>query len=177
MKSVINSNGLPSAVVCSRASRTGIPMHVTVAGCALPIAQIFKFGIVGSFGALTYYSVLLAMVEWWRVPVLAATSIAFVLVVVETYVLHYHWTFRSDAAHSAVAPRFVFMTVTGFFLNFAIMYAGVTHARINYLLVQTCAIGVVVTWNFLVSSFWVFAGAGSSRPASAEIDDRGGDHG
>lgn len=177
MKSAINSNGLRAAVVCTRARRTRIPTHVTVAGYTLSVAQVFKFGVVGSFGALTYYSLLLGMVELWNVPVLVATSIAFALVVIETYILHYHWTFRSDAAHSAVAPRFVFMTVTGFFLNFAIMYVGVTLARINYLVVQTLAIGVVVTWNFLVSWFWVFGASGSRRPVKSGADDGGEEHG
>lgn len=44
------------------------------------------------------------------------------------------------------------------------MYIGVTLAQVNYLIVQTFAIGVVVTWNLLVSWFWVF-GNRAVRPA------------
>lgn len=165
MKSAIDSNGLPPPADGRSAGRFGIPAYVTLAGYRLPLSRVLKFGIVGSFGALTYYALLWGMVELARFHVLLATSVAFALVVVETYVLHYHWTFRSDAAHSAVAPRFIFMTTTGFFLNLGIMYAGVTLAHVNYLIVQTLAIGVVVTWNFLVSWFWVFGKTAAAQPA------------
>lgn len=120
-----------------------------------PVSRLARFAAVGIFGSLTYYVVLAGMVEVLGIDVLTATSIAFVLVVVETYLLHRHWTFESDIPHQSTAPKFAFMTATGFFLNWFIMHMAV-RSQINYLLAQTCAIVVVVTWNFIVSWFWVF---------------------
>ena len=93
------------------------------------------------------------------VPVMLATSIAFVLVTVQNYVLHYLWTFDSDRPHIAALPRFFVMNVVGFCLNWGIMFAGVRLAEFHYLVVQGVAIAVVITWNVMLSHFWIFAGS------------------
>ena len=104
-----------------------------------------------------YYAALVAMVELMGLPVLVATSIAFALVTIENYLLHRSWTFQSTAAHRSAFPRFVLMSVVGFFLNAGIMYYGVQALQYNYLLVQTLAIVVLVCWNFVLSSLWIFS--------------------
>ena len=70
------------------------------------------------------------------IPVLLATSIAFVFVTIENYLLHYKWTFRSSNAHTIAVPRFMLMIAGGFIINFVIMFAGVKLLDFNYLLVR-----------------------------------------
>ncbi len=96
------------------------------------------------------------MVEMLGISVLVATSIAFVLVTIENYALHHGWTFASAHSHSVAFPRFVFMNVIGFWMNFGIMAAGLHYLSLSYLLVQAFAIVAVVAWNFVVSSYWIF---------------------
>jgi len=119
-------------------------------------AWLARFSAVGLVGATVYYSALWAMVEKLGLPVLVATSIAFVLVTIENYALHHRWTFASIHSHAVAFPRFVFMNIVGFWINFGIMAAGLRYLSLSYLLVQAFAIVAVVAWNFVVSSYWIF---------------------
>ena len=116
-----------------------------------------KFATVGVLGTATYYITLWSMVEGLAIPVLAATSLAFLLVVLQNYVLHYGWTFRSTNPHKIAFPRFLLMSIIGFWLNLGIMFVGVHRFAGNYLYIQAIAIAVVVSWNLLLSEFWIFA--------------------
>jgi putative flippase GtrA len=123
------------------------------------IARLARFAVVGATGAIVYYVALWTLVEWMLVPVMLATSIAFVLVAAQNYVLHYLWTFDSDRSHIAALPRFLVMNVVGFCLNWGIMFAGVRLAEFYYLIVQGVAIAVVITWSVMLSHFWIFVGS------------------
>lgn len=118
--------------------------------------RLARFCAVGLLGTAVYYPVLWALVELVRVQVLAATSIAFLLVCVENYLLHYVWTFDSNKAHTAAFPRFLFMNLVGFWINWGVMFLGVEKLALHYLLIQAFAIAAVVAWNFMLSSYWVF---------------------
>lgn len=115
-----------------------------------------RFAVVGGTAAVVYYATLVAFVELVGLPVLLATSLSFVIVTVENYLLHRGWTFRSASAHAVAFPKFVFMTAVGFCLNAGIMFAGVALLALHYLLAQTVSIAAVVTWNVLLCAFWIF---------------------
>lgn len=123
---------------------------------ALDVRRLIKFGLVGILATFVYYLALWGMVEILNIPILWATSIAFALVTIENYLLHYKWTFRSSNAHTTAVPRFILMSAGGFIINFFIMFAGVKLLAFNYLLVQAVAIAMIVTWNFVLSHFWIF---------------------
>ena len=125
------------------------------------IIRAARFAIVGVTGTIIYYAALWTMVEWMAWQVMLATSIAFVLVTLQNYLLHYGWTFESDRPHVAALPRFVAMNAGGFCLNWSVMFAGVRVAEFNYLAVQGVAIAVVIAWNVTLSYFWIFARGGS----------------
>jgi len=118
--------------------------------------RLARFGVVGILGTAVYYTVLWPLVEVLRVPVLIATSIAFMLVCIENYVLHYRWTFGSTKAHTITFPQFLIMNLIGFWINWGIMFLGVKEFALNYLLVQAMAIVMVIVWNLTLSSYWIF---------------------
>ena len=120
------------------------------------VAKLYRFSIVGILATLVYYVVLWTLVEKIGVPVMASTSIAFFIVVVENYLLHYWWTFRSDAPHATAFRRFALMNTVGFILNWSIMFFGVRHLPLSYLWIQAIAIVAVVVWNFVLSNCWIF---------------------
>jgi putative flippase GtrA len=128
--------------------------------------RLARFGVVGTMGTLIYYVTLWVMVEAFRLPVLLASSISFLIVTLENYVLHYTWTFMSTDSHGTALPRFVMMSAIGFSLNWGIMYLGVERLSLNYLLIQGIAIVIVVMWNFLVSSWWIFGARRVDRDCS-----------
>ena len=105
---------------------------------------------------LVYYLVLWLLVEIAGIQVLIASSIAFILVVLENYVLHYFWTFSSSANHMNALPKFSMMSLAGFWLNLGIMFLGVEYLGFGYLWVQAVAIALVVAWNFVISIRWIF---------------------
>lgn len=122
----------------------------------LHIQRLIRFSTVGVVGTVVYYMLLWGMVEVYGLSVLLATSIAFLLVVAQNYVLHYGWTFASDNPHSSAVPRFLLMSVTGFCINWGVMYAGIRIIEVNYLISQAVAIAIVVIWNFSLSATWIF---------------------
>ena len=118
--------------------------------------RLARFCAVGLLGTAVYYPVLWALVELLRVPVLAATSIAFVLVCIGTYISHYVWTFDSSKGHTTAFPRFLFMSMVGFCINWGVMFVGVERLKLHYLLIQALAIAAVVARNLMLSFYWVF---------------------
>jgi len=120
------------------------------------LRRVLRFAAVGLLATGIYYLILVLLVEVLSVDVLVATSVAFVFVTVENYLLHYHWTFRSGNAHERAFPAFVAMNVVGFAINWSIMYLGTRTLAWNYGIVQAFAIAVVVAWNFGASSLWIF---------------------
>ena len=123
--------------------------------------RVSRFASVGILGTLVYYLSLWLMVEKLGVGVLIATNLTFLIVTVENYILHYHWTFASDNAHRVAFPRFFLMNVGGFFINWTVMYVGVRWSPFNYLIVQALSIGFVVVWNYLLTHFWIFRDHGT----------------
>jgi putative flippase GtrA len=122
---------------------------------AMSGARLMRFAFVGVLGTLAYYAVLSVLVEACGLPVMLSTSIAFVVVTVENYLLHRGWTFRSEAAHGEALPRFLLMCAAGFGINWMLMSIGI-RLGFHYLLVQGAAIAAIVAWNFAVSSYWIF---------------------
>ena len=120
---------------------------------AIDIFRLGRFGFVGGLGTAIYYLSLWLLVEKIHIGIMLATSISFILVVIENYVLHYHWTFSSNRSHRSAFPRFLLMGITGFALNWSIMYVGTVELNFNYLLVQALSIAVIVIWNLVISTF------------------------
>ena len=112
-------------------------------------AALVRFALVGLAGSLVYFALLWSMVDLLHWPVIPASCCAFVLVVVENYLLHRAWTFHSTAPHGQALPGFVLVSVVGFCVNGAVMALGVEWLGLNYLAVQLVAIGVVVVCNFV----------------------------
>ncbi len=85
-----------------------------------------------------------------------ATTIAFVVVVLHNYFLHYLWTLASTTMHVKAPPQVFSMSATRFGINWANMFAGVEWLKFKCLLVQAAAIGAVVAWNVLITHLVIF---------------------
>lgn len=120
------------------------------------LTRVARFGAVGVFTAVVHYGLLYLGVEFLRLGAIIASSFGFVVAVIFNYLMHYSWTFVHDAPHGRTIGRYLVMIAVGFVVNGAVMYAGVDVLALNYLLVQVAALVVVVLWNFIVSSTWVF---------------------
>ncbi len=118
--------------------------------------KVFRFGVVGVCTAVLYYGLLYAFVELLGMNATLSSSVVYLIVIVFNYLMHYSWTFTVSAAHNTALKRYLFMTACGFLINGLIMYAGVSHLGMNYFLVQTASMALIILWNFTVSMLWVF---------------------
>ena len=120
------------------------------------LLKVFRFGVVGLSTAALYYALLYGSVEALGLNATLASSGVYVLVLGFNYLMHHSWTFSQSTAHTHTLSRYLLMVFCGFMINAVIMYAGVSLAGMNYLLVQGAAMLSVISWNFTVSLLWVF---------------------
>lgn len=118
--------------------------------------RLIRFLISGGAGAVTFFGLLIIMVEWLKIDHTVATCIAFVIAVLQNYAFHYNLTFRSEKGHRWALPRFVVASVIGFFLNGGVVWLGTSVAGLHYLLAQFVAAGFVVLSNYVLAVLWVF---------------------
>jgi len=74
-----------------------------------------------------------------------------------SYLLNRRFTFRSDRAHGAAVPRFIFITAIAFGLTGVLMWILSEHFGIYYMFAQLITTGIVLIWTFLGNRFWTFA--------------------
>ena len=121
------------------------------------IGQFLLFAGIGAIGTIGHYTTLIVLVQFWAVDPVFASSFGFVVGAVINYILNYHFTFQSKKRHAEALTKFLIVATIGAGINGLIMYLGVENTNINYLVVQICATGVVLLWNFIVNKLWTFA--------------------
>ena len=120
------------------------------------LTRVARFSTVGVATAALQATLLYLGVELASLDPTLTSSVAFVIVVIFNYLMHYTWTFTDPGPHARTLSRYLFMIACGFLINGGVMYAGVEWLGINYLLVQVVAFACVIAWNFLVALMWVF---------------------
>lgn len=126
--------------------------------------RFVKYGAVGALGTATDVGVMLALVTYaGLVPVLANVA-GFAFGVGQNFILNRRLTFPESrgAAASRQFTRFFIVSVVGLAVNLPVFlfvesslnpYLG-AH---SYKAAKMCAIGVVLTWNFLANRLWTFS--------------------
>lgn len=122
----------------------------------LQAGRLVRFGLVGFITAVVHYGLLYLLVEYAGLQATLSSSLGFLVAVAVNYGMHYSWTFAAPVPHGRAVTRYIVMIALGFLINGGVMQVGVEMLEMNYLLVQLAAFACVITWNFLVSSLWVF---------------------
>jgi putative flippase GtrA len=120
------------------------------------VQQFLKFVGVGGIVAVVHFSLLLVLVQSWRIDPVVASSIGFVASATLNYWLNYTFTFRSQARHGTAITKFFGIAVVGLSLNTALMSVGIELLDLNYIVTQIGAIVCVVFWNFFANRAWTF---------------------
>lgn len=131
------------------------------------LKEIVKFVLTGGVCFLIEYAALIALKEWLRLPVVAATPLAFLISVVFNYLLCVKWVFAGAREGSRAAQLgFVLTSVMGLFLNWGIMWAltalfgedvllftllGV-EVKV-YMLNKIIATALVMVWNYFTKRY------------------------
>ena len=114
-----------------------------------------RYGLVGIAGAITHFLILYVAVEKFHLSEILSTSIAFLWVVLQNYLLHYHWAFKSERRHEVTFPLYLVLTFSGFWINLLVFWGALEFSG-NYLLSQVVASLIVIVWNFIGSRFFIF---------------------
>ena len=118
--------------------------------------RFLRFCVVGLATAVLHYGMLYLGVEYAGLVPTLASSIGFVVAVTFNYSMHYSWTFGEPAPHGRTLLRYLVMVACGFVINGGVMYVASELMDIVYLISQAVALVAVLSWNYLVASYWVF---------------------
>lgn len=117
---------------------------------------VLRFVLVGGSTALLFLGLTFGLVEGAGLHATVASTVACIAAICYNYLLHYHWTFGSDAPHGRVLVRYLVTCAGAVLLNGLVMYFGPAVLTLHYMYVQLLASIVMVLWTFSVSSVWVF---------------------
>lgn len=126
--------------------------------------QFVKFAIVGGSGTIVNLIVLkLCLLGWaqissqtpFRIEILAS-AIAFLVAVVNNYLLNRWWTFRSSGPAHLEFGKFLAVSLAGLGLNTLAFSIFRGHLDLPVLISQVLAIGCVLPFNFVLNKFWSF---------------------
>ena len=118
--------------------------------------QTARFFLVGGTTGLLYVVLFYALVELLTMPIVLASTLVCFAAMLYNYLMHYHWTFASNASHKGVLVRYLIMCAGAVVGNALIMHFGTTKTDIHYMIVQFVGIAFMASWNLCLSSFWVF---------------------
>jgi len=117
---------------------------------------VLRFLFVGGSTAFIFLGSTFGLVEGLHISAVLASTIACLIALCFNYLLHYHWTFASEAAHGLTLIRYLLMCAGGLLLNGLIMYFGTLLGTVHYMVVQIFAGLAMVCWSLCLSYFWVF---------------------
>ena len=145
------STPIPSA----KAARRGLP--ALYARLPAPLAELVRFGGVGTTCAGIYFVLLWVISEWIRLPMALRATLAYAPAMLANYLLHRTFTFRSIRPHTHAGPRYVIVQLGGMLINRGVLWLGVDVKAWPYLPVQASAIGIMALWSFAGQKFWTFS--------------------
>lgn len=117
---------------------------------------LLRFLFVGGSTTVIFFGLTYVLVEVAGLHVTLASTLACIIAVCYNYLLHYHWTFVTDAPHGLVLVRYLLMCAGAVLINALVMHFGVKWSNTNYMVVQVVATLALTCWSFTVSSIWVF---------------------
>lgn len=119
-------------------------------------ARFVAYACVGAMGTVVQFALLAALVSSHALGAVAASCIGAVAGALVNYLLNYRFTFRSDKAHRAAAPRFFLVAAAGVALTSVLMTV-FTHAlRLPWLVAQCFTTACVLALTYTINSAWAF---------------------
>lgn len=121
------------------------------------IKQLFRFGIIGGLAFVIDYSILYICTEFLGIHYLISTFIAFSISTIFNYIASVKWVFDVDQSKSATKNfiTFVVFSIIGLILNEIIMWFGVEHLHMYFMIVKIGATAIVMVFNFVTRKIFL----------------------
>jgi putative flippase GtrA len=119
--------------------------------------QLVRFGAVGAAGFVVNLAVYALFVHPIGVDYHAAAVAAWLVAVLNNFVLNRHWTFdaRHERAHTQ-AVRFIVVSLAAFVVNLLLLTLFVESAGMGKVPAQALAVAASMPFNFLGNKLWTF---------------------
>jgi putative flippase GtrA len=119
--------------------------------------QLVRFGVVGAVGFVVNLAVYALFVHPLGVDYHVAAVAAWLVAVVNNFVLNRHWTFDArDGVARFQAIRFLAVSVGAFIVSLLLLTLFVEDAGIAKVPAQALAVGAATPLNFLGNKLWSF---------------------
>jgi putative flippase GtrA len=118
--------------------------------------RFLRFAFVGGSSGFLYLGSVFVLVDLMGMQVTLASTLVCIVAAAYNYLMHYHWTFASDAPHGMVLVRYLLMIAGAVLINGLIVHFGVMFSSVHYLVIQSVAAITLACWSLSVSSLWVF---------------------
>ncbi|MFG6416583.1 GtrA family protein [Roseateles sp. DC23W] len=122
------------------------------------IAQLFSFLSIGALATLLQYALTAGFTLAGWLPLVAASTVAFMISAAFNYWANARLTFASQGSHAGNRPqqlRFLLMVALGCALNAGLLQVALA-LGLHPVLSQLLATAGVLASNFLLSRAWVF---------------------
>lgn len=118
--------------------------------------KFIRYAVVGAIGTGIYVFLLTLLIEVLRYDPVISSALAFIIIVIISYILNYKWTFRAKNRHRVSFPRYLTVSLMGLLLNTIIMFLAVNVFSIWYGIAQVLAIVLIPISNFILNFYWSF---------------------
>jgi putative flippase GtrA len=123
--------------------------------------QLVRFGVVGSVGFVINVAVYALCVHGAGIDYRAANVIAWLVAVLNNFVLNRHWTFdAADGRAHAQAMRFLFVSLVAEAFSLLLLTLFVEAAGLPKVPAQVLAVACSMPLNFLGNKLWSFRPVG-----------------
>jgi len=132
------------------------------------IGPLVRYGLVGLLNTGVGLAVILGAEFGLHAPPLVANALGYAAGFAVGFVLNRSFVFRSDARTEVAGPRYLLAVAACYGLNVAVLQglrAVVPAGDLFRAAAQLCAMGAYTVSLFVLSRYWVFAGAGTSPGA------------
>jgi putative flippase GtrA len=119
--------------------------------------QLVRFGLVGGVGFVVNLAVYALFVHAIGVDYHVAAVVAWLVAVMNNFVLNRHWTFdaRGGQAH-AQAVRFIVVSLVAFGVSLLLLTLLVETAGLAKVPAQALAVAAAMPFNFIGNKLWSF---------------------
>jgi len=119
--------------------------------------QFIKYCIVGLTGAFVDIGSLYVFVDKIKIPLLVATTMSFILAVINNFFLNKFWTFNEKSKkYGNQMLKFFIVSCVGLLITNLLMFLQVELLDLWYIFAKIITVLIVLVWNFLGNKYWTF---------------------